>query len=370
MQPFSLLIKPAGPDCNLDCRYCFYKNKTDLFAPGPHRMSLQTLEALVQNFLSLNFPVSSFAWQGGEPTLVGLDFYKQTVEFQKRFDRKGQQVSNSIQTNGILLDEDWCRFLHENNFLVGISLDGPQDLHDFYRKDLAGNESWQRVIDAIDRCLDHQVEFNILVLLNRQNVQKPDEIFDFLLENEFLFWQFIPCVETDPKTGQIAEYSITPGQYGDFLCRLFDRWLEHTDISIRLFDTILSYFFQDTHSDCTFKSRCEDYLVIEHNGDVYPCDFFVEPSTRLGNIHQESLARLIRCDAKQQFARRKRSLPNPCLICPHKLLCMGGCPKDRRILSDSFASPSYFCTAYKQFFSHALPLLRQIAAHLALENRR
>ena len=371
MKPFSLLIKPSGPDCNLDCKYCFYSHKSSLFGKSTHRMGDDVLDRLIKDYLSLNFPVSSFAWQGGEPTLMGLDFYKKVVELQKEYGQDGQAVSNALQTNGVLLDEEWCRFLCEYQFLVGISLDGPKDYHDFYRLDHAGNGTFDKVMVAIKTCRRHKVEFNILVLLNNKNVIAPDELFDFFTGLKIKYLQFVPCVEKDMKTGQIADYSITPQQYGEFLCRIFDRWNEYgpEKLSIRIIDSMLNYLVHGRHTNCTFNRKCEDYIVIEHNGDAFCCDFFVDQQHNLGNIIDSPIKELVRNDKKLRFASLKNKIHNKCLICRHDRLCNGGCLKDRIMTSDGFANPSYFCQGYKTFFDHAVGKLSQFAAEIASNNR-
>ena len=276
MTPFTLLIKPSGSDCNLDCSYCFYKNRSPDVGTGRQRMTEQVLEKLIKDYLRPGFPVAGFAWQGGEPTLMGLDFYKKAVELQKKYASPNQQVSNSLQTNAILLDEKWCQFLHDNNFLVGISIDGPACFHDYYRIDHAGKGTFDKVISAIEICREYKVEFNVLVLLNNKNVEHPDELFDFFIKKGIGYLQFIPCVEIDPVTNKIAQFSISPAQYGKFLCRLFDRWADYgpTKLSIRDFESILSFCLTGRGTLCTFDRQCSQYIVVEHNGDCFPCDFF------------------------------------------------------------------------------------------------
>lgn len=328
MQPFTLLIKPSGSDCNVDCTYCFYKCRPAEVGSGRQRMSDEVLERLVKDYMGLRFQLSGFAWQGGEPTLMGLDFYKRAVELQKRYGVAGQEVGNSLQTNALLLDNaDWGRFLRENRFLVGISIDGPKDLHDYYRLDLGGHGTWDRVMRAIDRCREHQVEFNTLTLVNHLTADHPDEIFEFLISLGVRYLQFIPCVEVDPQTGRIAEFSVSPRQYADFQCRIFDRWLAFgpEKLSIRDFDSLLSYCISGHHSICTFDRQCSQYIVVEHTGDVFPCDFFVEPKWRLGNILQTPIEQLAVCAQKKAFARQKQSLANKCLVCRHLAVCRGGC---------------------------------------------
>ena len=364
MRPFTLLIKPAGPDCNLACRYCFYTPKARMFGEGPHRMTDAVLEALTQDYLQLRFEVSSLAWQGGEPTLMGLEFFEKAIELQKEYGRDGQVVSNALQTNGVLLDEQWCKFLREYRFLVGLSLDGPKEIHDHYRSDKGGRGSYDDVIRTIDLCRSHKVEFNVLVLVNDVNVGQPEVLFDFFMDVGIEYLQFVPCVERDEQSGEIAEFSVTPGQYGDFMCRIFDRWVEQKppQVSVRAFDSIISYLATGTHSNCTFSPRCEDYVVVEHNGDVFCCDFFVTEPWRLGNVLDERIDRLCHGARKRQFAALKRKVANRCLVCRHYAMCRGGCLKDRIATDGGYNQPSYFCAGYKQFFDHALPVLRQLAA--------
>ncbi len=367
MRPFSLLIKPAGPDCNIACEYCFYACKSDYFDGPTHRMSDEVLETLVKDYLSCEFPTASFAFQGGEPTLMGLDFYRKVIELQRKYGKSGQQVSNALQTNGVLLDEKWCEFLAEYNFLVGISLDGPEHIHDYYRRDKTGRGTWQRVMNAIENCRRYKVEFNILTLLTDQNVEKPNELFDFFLEQDLNYLQFITCVEKDPETGEITDFSISGRQYGDFLCRIFDRWRDFgpEKISIRFFDSILSSLLQGRAAMCIFNRRCSDYMVIEHNGDAFCCDFFVSDEFRLGNILENSMAELMNTAVKRDFAAQKANLNSKCVICRHKNLCRGGCLKDRLYISNDFDNVSYFCEAYKQFFDYSLNGFMEIASEIS-----
>jgi len=371
MQPFTLLIKPSGSDCNVDCEYCFYKARAPQVGQGRQRMSLEVLEKLVKDYMQLRFALAGFAWQGGEPTLMGLDFYEKTVELQKKYGVPGQEVGNSLQTNAILLNDKWCRFLHENKFLVGVSIDGPKEFHDHYRLDHSGSGTFDRVMRAIESCKEHQVEFNTLTLINAKNVAHPEEVFDFLVGLGVKFLQFIPCVEVEPATGKIADFSITPEQYGEFLCRLFDRWYEHgpRNVSIRDFDSILSYYLTGRNTICTFDKQCSQYIVIEHTGDAFCCDFFVEPKWRLGNIFETPIEKLAASSMKRAFARAKQNLCNKCIVCRHLAVCRGGCMKDRVPFDkDNFGTESYFCEAYKRFFDHATPRFMQLAARINAES--
>ena len=395
MQPFTLLIKPSGSDCNLDCKYCFYKDRAPEVGQGRQRMSNEVLERLVKDYMRLRFPVAGFAWQGGEPTLMGLDFYKKVVELQKKYGHPGQEVSNAIQTNAILLNDKWYRFLHDNKFLVGISIDGPKELNDYYRVDHSGLGTFDKIIRAIEDCKKYKVEFNTLTLLNNKNVEHPEALFDFFTENGVRYLQFIPCVERNQATSKIADFSITPQQYGEFLCRIFDRWVDYglpcsgrlsprwdrvaagrpdeQNLSIRDFDSILSYCVTGKHTICTFDKQCSQYIVIEHNGDAFCCDFFVEPKWRLGNIFETPIEKLAASSKKRAFARAKQNLPNKCLVCRHLAVCRGGCMKDRAALDpqdapqrhDNWSQESYFCEAYKRFFDYTMPRFMQIAAAIS-----
>ena len=376
MQPFTLLIKPTGSDCNVDCKYCFYKHRAPTVGQGRQRMSNEVLEKLVKDYMQLRFPLAGFAWQGGEPTLMGLDFYKKAVELQKKYGSSGQEGGNSLQTNAVLLNDKWCRFLHDNKFLVGISIDGPREFHDYYRLDHSGSGTFDKVIRAIEKCKEYKVEFNTLTLLNDRNIEHPDEVFDFLVELGVRFLQFIACVELEPATDRIMDFSITPQQYGDFLCRLFDRWYEYgpgsrkagsqQNLSIRNFDSILSYYITGRHTICTFDKQCSQYIVIEHTGDAFCCDFFVEPKWRLGNIFETPIEKLAGSSRKQAFARAKQNLCNKCLVCRHLAICRGGCMKDRAPFDkDNFGRESYFCEAYKRFFDYTIPRFMQIAADIS-----
>jgi uncharacterized protein len=367
MQTFTLLIKPTGSDCNLDCKYCFYKQRSPEVGQGRQRMSEDVLDKLIKDYMKLRLPLSEFAWQGGEPTLMGLDFYKRAVELQQKYSVPGQEVSNSLQTNGILLNEDWCRFLHEYNFLVGISLDGPEEMHNYYRRDHSGGGTFERVLEAIELCEEYDVAFNTLTLLNNKNVEYPDMLFDFFVELDVEYLQFIPCVEVDRATGKVADFSITPQQYGNFLCRVFDCWYEHGpgNIHIRDFDTFLDCLACYEHTICTFNRQCSQYIVIEHSGDAFCCDFFVEPKWKLGNILETPIEKLAASDCKRAFARAKSNISNKCLVCRELVFCRAGCLKDRIVSNrENFACESYFCRSYRQFFDHAMPRIMQLGAAL------
>ncbi len=364
-KPFTLLIKPSGSDCNIDCRYCFYKDRPGQFGSGKQRMSEDVQESLVRQYMELGFDVSGFAWQGGEPTLMGVDFFRRAVELQRKYGTKGQQVSNTLQTNGTLLNEQWCRFFRENKFLLGISVDGPAEFHDRYRWDKSGAGTFERVWRGIECCKSHDVEFSTLVLLNNRNVEHCERLFEWLVENDLTYVQFIPCVETDPATGEPMEFSITAEQYGEFLCRVFDLWWNYgpEKINIREFDSTVTHYVMGAHTICAYSRQCAGFVVIEHNADAFCCEFFVEPRWRLGNILETPLVELANSRLKKEFARQKQRLCSKCLLCKHLDLCRGGCLKDRA-RTGGLDRESYFCEAYKRFFEYSTPRFMQLAAEI------
>jgi uncharacterized protein len=352
------LIKPAGADCNLRCAYCFYLGKCELYPEQrTHRMSNEVLGEMVRQMMSSGQPQVGFSWQGGEPTLCGLDFFRRAVEYQQQFGHSGQTVSNSLQTNGILINDAWARFFAEYKFLIGLSLDGPPDIHDYYRRTANGRGSHTYAMRAAGIMSRHNVEFNILAVVNELSARHPVEIYQFFRENNMPYLQFIPCVERDPQTGGPAPFSASPEAYGDFLCGLFDEWVKDFQngwptVSERTFDALLHTYLGMRSPMCVFMETCGDYVVVEHNGDVYSCDFYVEPSCYLGNILQRDLSLLAASQKQVEFGERKRQRPPECEDCRWLPHCYGGCLKDR------FAIPSttgrdWFCTAYKRFFAHS-----------------
>lgn len=365
----SVLVKPAGPDCNLRCHYCFYLHKQELFGETTkHRMSLETLEDLVQQVMTQGTQEVSFGWQGGEPTLMGLDFFKQAADFQQRFGRN-QKVGNGLQTNGLLIDRDWARFLNRYQFLVGLSLDGPEEVHDRYRLTKGEQGSWNIVENSARLLLDSGVAVNSLTVVNRYSADYPEEIYRYLKEVGFTYMQFIPCLEADPsEPHRPADFSVTPQQFGSFLCRLFDLWYQDFDrglptISIRYFDSLLHSYLGLSANDCSLHKTCGDYLVIEHNGDVYSCDFFVDPEHYLGNISNDRLIDLLNSDHQNQFGDSKAVLAGQCLNCSWLAHCHGGCLKDR-LRNPRTTSLTYLCESYRQFFNYADRKLQQTSSRV------
>lgn len=353
----NLLVKPVGPDCNLRCDYCFYLKKKDDLYPGKNRMSLETAERMISQLMEQENPVT-FSWQGGEPTLIGLDFFKEIIKLQKKFGNNGQKISNTIQTNGTLIDENWAEFFSEYNFLVGLSLDGPEKLHNAYRKYPNGQGTFDEVVEAGQILKDWGIPINILTTVNDKTVKKPDEILDFLLSKNFDYFQFLPTVETE--NGKLENFCPKPREFGKFLDKIFHRWIEDfpPKFNVRFFDALIEILLGKTPSLCKLDDKCGRYLVVENNGDVYPCDFFVEPSEKLGNIRKRDIKEISESEKFRKFRERKSNFGEDCKSCDFLEFCHGGCPKYRGINEER---KTYFCDGLKFFFSRNLEDLERIS---------
>lgn len=354
-----ILVKPSGPDCNLACSYCFYTCKAQYFGGETvHRMDSHTLETLMRKSLQRPGEGMGFGWQGGEPTLMGLDFFKQVIEYQKQYG-KGMRVSNSLQTNGILIDDSWAKFLGEYSFLVGLSIDGPAHIHDKYRVDRGVKPTHAKVEHAARLMLDANVAVNSLSVVTEESSRHAKEIYDYLKGLGFQYMQFIPIMEMDAADPRkVADFSVTAFSYGTFLCELFDLWLAdfkegRPTTSIRQFETYAAVYLGHEAFECTARKTCGDYLVVEHNGEVYSCDFFVEDTWKLGSVHDErSLADMLNSKRQTLFGEVKAKLDDRCLRCPWLRFCHGGCPKDR-LRNPATKRFNPFCESVKMFFSHA-----------------
>jgi uncharacterized protein len=369
-EQFSLLIKPASADCNLRCAYCFYLSRAALYSTThSHRMTDETLQRVISTYLSTDQDQYVFGWQGGEPTLMGVDFFRRVTEYQQKYGRAGAIVSNGLQTNATLIDDQLARHLSDYRFLVGASLDGPKQLHDHYRKRVGGRGSHADVIRGIRRLEAHGVAFNILVLVNQVNVKRAIEVYDYLCGNGWLYHQYIPCVEFGAN-GEPLEFAITGRQWGDFLCALFDRWVKRDigKVSIRLFDSIVSKLVDNRDSICYMGLACDRYFVVEHNGDVYPCDFFVDEKYLLGNLRDSAWRRFRDSKIYLDFAAQKSRYHTACSSCTYLALCAGDCPKHRLYQRNPNAL-SFLCDGWKAFYSHALPGFRRIAETVKRERQ-
>ncbi|MGC8793493.1 MAG: anaerobic sulfatase maturase [Bryobacteraceae bacterium] len=362
----SLLIKPVSAVCNLACAYCFYLDReADPYKDLPGRsMTLEVLERLVDSYLFYSYPNSVFAFQGGEPTLAGLRFYQKLVDFQKQYGRDGQTVSNALQTNAILINEDWCGLLRDYNWLVGVSIDGPEPMHNRYRINRGGQGSWRQVMRGMEILKKHKVEFNVLCVLSQANVEHPREVYGFFRSIGVDNIQYIPLAEFDGQ-GNPLPFTITPAQYGRFMVETFELWWpERRRVRIRLFDNIAEALAGQKPGNCTMHETCDSYVVVEYNGDVYPCDFFVERDWKLGNIMEDSWPEIARRQRRFQFASKKMLPRGECRACEYDPICHGGCPKLRHGPRRRFEDLDYFCEAYKMIYARCLEPLRKEVARM------
>jgi uncharacterized protein len=378
---FCIMAKPIGPACNLRCHYCFYLEKEALLDGGDHRMNQEVLETYIRKYIESQpgrEPVA-FHWQGGEPTLMGLDFYRKVIELQRRYS-KGRRFTNTIQTNGTLLDDEWGRFLVKNNWLVGLSLDGPREIHDTYRIDSQGKGSFDRVLGSLERLKKHNVEFNVLASVTPASTRAPLEVYHFFKEVGVKFVQFMPIVERLPDekanklglklavgvrsgegvdTVQMTPWSVKPEAYGDFLIRMFNEWVRN-DVGtfvVMNFEWALANYVGRPTGVCQWMPRCGRSPIIEHNGDVYACDHYVYPEYRLGNVLTDDLQEMMQSTGQRRFGDAKLdALPRYCRQCTVGPACWGECPKRRFMTTpDGESGLNYLCAGYRKFFEHAAP---------------
>ncbi len=383
---FHVLAKPIGPICNLDCKYCFYLEKESLYPQvSKWAMREEVLDSYIRQYIEAHdAPVVNFAWQGGEPTLLGVEYFRKLVEIQKKY-AGGKRIQNAFQTNGVLLNDEWAALFRENDFLIGVSIDGPRALHDAYRVDKGGQPTFDRVMRGIETLKRNGVEFNTLTTVHRGNADYPLEVYHFLKENGSGFLQFIPIVERiahqttpdglhliSPDFGgeaRVAPWSVEPRQFGRFLCAIFDEWVRRDvgRIFVQLFDVSLEMWTGMEASLCVFKRQCGAALAIEHCGDVYSCDHYVYPQNRLGNIMDAPLQALVDSEQQHAFGEAKEAtLPKYCRECDVRFACNGECPKHRFLTTpDGEPGLNYLCAGYKMFFRHVDPSMRYMAAELA-----
>lgn len=357
-----ILIKPVSADCNMACDYCYYRYVDGIYPSGDRpRMSIDTFEAVVEQYLDLGPGEIKIGWQGGEPTLMGLDFFRQVIEVERRHARPGDCFGNSLQTNGAVLNDEWCAFLAENSFLVGLSIDGPEDLN-VTRKFPNGRSVFDVTMRSLELLDRHNVEYNVLVVVSRANVDHPERILRFLVENDFHYSQFIPCTEPTGEPGKVTEHSITAEQYGEFMVRLFDAWVENDDPSyyVRRIDNWLHQFFGLPPECCEYREDCSNLVTIEWNGDVYPCDFFVDEPYLMGNVRETTLTRMLQGKPFRSFVKPAESIPAFCEDCEWLAVCHAGCYRHRGKLGlDADAEP-YLCAAKKRIFGHVFERLRDL----------
>jgi uncharacterized protein len=369
---FSLLIKPASADCNLRCDYFFYLDRAGLYPETRvHRMTDNVLARLIATYMATGQAQYVFGWQGGEPLLMGIDFYRRVVELQSRCGRAGAMVANGIQTNATLITDELAALFAKYRFLVGVSLDGPEAVHDAYRRNGNGAGSYAAVMRGIDRLKQHGVEFNILTLVTRANAQRARETYQFLREQGFLHHQYIPCVELD-ETGNLQPYAVGADEWGQFLVDIYDAWIRndaHT-VSIRLFDSIVVKLVEGRATICHMEPDCCQYLVVEHNGDVYPCDFFVANQWKLGNINGHSWDQIRSAPLYLRFGGQKSDLAAECAECKWRTLCAGDCLKHRQADGQGARNISRLCEGWKRFFAHSFDGFQRLAEAVKSERER
>jgi uncharacterized protein len=360
-----VLAKPSGATCNLACSYCFFLDKELLYPNSNFRMTEEALEAYIHQLIETHRSNQvTIAWQGGEPTLMGVEFYRKAIQYQEKYRRPGMIFENTMQTNGTLLDDEWCQFFKENDFLIGLSLDGPRHLHDIHRVDKGGAPTFDKVMRGLRLLQEHGVEYNILVTVNRVTGDYPLEVYRFLRDEVGAKWiQFIPVIERMNQDGlnlvqegeQVSPRSVRPEQFGRFLIRVFDEWV-HNDVGqvyVQTFEAALRNWLKMPSSGmCVFEKTCGYGLALEHNGDLYACDHFVEPDYLLGNIKEEHMLQMVGSEEQYKFGQDKYdTLPRYCLECPVLFACNGECPKNRFIITPN-GEPglNYLCAGYKGFF--------------------
>jgi uncharacterized protein len=381
------MTKPMGPICNLDCRYCYYLEKEKLYPKGENfRMTDEVLESFIRQYIeSQNLPEISFAWQGGEPTLLGVEYFRKIVELQRKH-AHGKKVTNALQTNGTRLDDEWCEFFTANQFLIGLSVDGPRDLHDRYRVDKGQHPTFDLVMRGLQCLKKHKTDFNTLTVVNRANSQRPLDVYRFLKEIGSGFIQFIPLVERKPDgeakslgldfsappvagnemTGEpVATSSVESRQYGEFLVAIFDEWVRHDvgKVFVQIFDVALGNWMGLGASLCVFAEKCGNALALEHNGDLYSCDHYVYPRYKLGNLLNRSLGDMVSSAEQRKFGSDKLdTLPRYCRECEVRFACNGECPKHRFIRTpDGEEGLNYLCAGYKRFFNHVDPYMKTMS---------
>ena len=384
-KPLYVMLKPVGSACNLACQYCYYLEK-ELLYPNNKRswMSEETLETFIQQyFLAQTQPYVSFTWHGGEPLLRPISFYKKALKLQQKYG-KGFYIENSLQTNGTLLTDEWCRFFKENNFLIGLSIDGPATVHDAYRQTLSGKGSFQKVLNGIRLLNKHGVEWNAMAVVNAQNVKDAATFYNFFKSINCHFIQFTPIVErlvphadgrclasVNEQTQTMSPLSVTPEEWGAFLCDLFDLWIKE-DVGtyyIQMFDATLANWVGQTPGLCTLSKSCGHASAMEHNGDVFACDHFVFPEYKRGNIHTQTITEMMYSPEQLQFGKNKwQSLPRQCKECAFLFACYGECPKNRFAI-DAYGNKglNYLCKGYKRFFAHVAPYMQFMKEQLEKE---
>ena len=366
---FQVFVKPIGSICNLACHYCYYLDKEHLYPEAEVFCMPEVIleEYIVQHIEASTEPVIRFSWHGGEPTVLGMDYFRKIVTLQRKHQPINRRITNGMQTNGTLLDEEWCRFLAAEGFAVGLSLDGPEELHDQYRLTKGGKPTFQQAMRGYERLQQHGVCTDILCVVNAHNVRSPLQVYRFFKQINAPYVSFLPLVEPQPDAdGGVSSRTVPADAFGAFLCTIFDEWISQDigRIKIQVFEEAARTAFGQEHSLCIFRETCGDIPVIEHNGDFFSCDHFVDADHRLGNIIETRLVELLESPAQRAFGRAKLdTLPRYCQTCEVRAMCHGGCPKNRFIRTpDGETGLNYLCAGYKRFFTHCRPFVAEVAA--------
>ena len=366
MKALGLLIKPASGNCNMRCRYCFYADVTAARNVGNRGvMSLDTLETIVRGALAEAAHFCSFGFQGGEPTLAGLDFFRALIAFEKRHNANGVRIAHAIQTNGTLIDAEWAAFLGEHDFLTGVSIDAGREIHDDLRPGVDGRGTHKRAMKAAELLRLAGVQFNILSVVTGRMAAQPERVYRFYKEHDFRYIQFIPCLDDLKPDARPAPYSLDARSYGRFLCRIFDLWYEDyrrgAYYSIRAFDNYIHILAGQPPENCAMSGACSPYPLIEADGSVYPCDFYAIDRLYLGNVGERTFAEMLSGPAAERFAATSRQIDERCRVCAYFALCRGGCRRDREPETDGRLCLNKLCEAYLAFFKHALPRMSEIS---------
>ncbi len=373
MKNISVLIKPASSLCNLNCDYCFYNKISDERKIKSYGlMTLETLETIVKKVIEESESFCGFAFQGGEPTLVGLDFYKKLIELQKKYNTKNIQIHNSIQTNGYNLNEDWAKFFAENKFLVGLSLDGNKKTHNAYRKNISGENSFDEIMKTVELFKKHKVDFNILTVVTDEISKNSQEVYNFFKENNFDYLQFIPLIQDRTQAKNNLSFGLTQENYTDFLIKTLDIWhedmLQNKYISVRTFDNYVNILLGRRPEACDMIGVCSMNFVVESNGDIYPCDFYVKDDYKIGNILENSFAEIIKNPIAQNFVKDSMNLHEKCKSCKWINLCRTGCRRNKEPVSQNKLELNYYCESYQKFFENSYEKLKEVAEFIYKNN--
>ena len=371
MPAASILIKPASANCNMDCKYCFYKclsSHREEYSKG--FMKEETLETLVREAIAYADGSLTFAFQGGEPTLAGLDFFQKAVELQQKYNNKKLQIENTIQTNGLLIDEKWARFLGEHRFLVGLALDGPKKMHDRYRKDAAGQDTFARIMHSVQLLEQHHVDYNVVTVVTNDTAKQASFLYKFWKRNHYPFVQFIPCMDEIKRqdgTQERSIYAVEPEQYGKFLCELFDLWyadfVAGETMDIRMFSNLAQMAAGYPAEECGMNGCCNCYFVVEGDGSVYPCDFYCMDAWKLGTVN-DGFVQMKTSEKAKAFVEASRPVCAACQECPYFSLCRGGCRRWREPFVDGKPGLNQLCSAYRMFFAHAAERMERLGVYI------